>query len=66
MSGGTPPRAEILPFNRDNSLAVTTICGGLRSIQWAAAGFKDTLLRWKMKPEVDHGNEKAIQPRVQA
>lgn len=33
---------------------------------WAAAGFKDTLLRWKMKPEVDHGNEKAIQPRVQA
>lgn len=27
---------------------------------------KDTLLRWKMKPEVDHGNEKAIQPRVQA
>lgn len=33
---------------------------------WAAAGFKDTLLRWKMKPEVVHGNEKAIQPRVQA
>lgn len=22
--------------------------------------FKDTLLRWKMKPEVAHGNEKAI------
>ncbi len=34
--------------------------------KWAAAGFKDTLLRWKMKPEVVHGNEKAIQPRVQA
>lgn len=33
---------------------------------WAAAGFKDTLLRWKMKPEVVHGNEKAVQPRVQA
>ena len=33
---------------------------------WAAGGFKDTLLRWKMKPEVDNGNEKAIQPRVQA
>lgn len=33
---------------------------------WAAAGFKDTLLRWKMKPEVVYGNEKAIQPRVQA
>ncbi|WP_219924733.1 hypothetical protein, partial [Halomonas sp. ND22Bw] len=34
--------------------------------EWAAAGFKDTLLRWKMKPEVVHGNEKAVQPRVQA
>ena len=33
---------------------------------WAAAGFKDTLLRWKMKPEVVYGNEKAILPRVQA
>ena len=22
---------------------------------WAAAGFKETLLRWKMKPEVVHG-----------
>lgn len=34
--------------------------------RWAAAGFKDTLLRWKMKPEVVYGNEKAIQPGVQA
>jgi hypothetical protein len=33
---------------------------------WAAAGFKDTLLRWKMKPEVVHGEKKDIQPRVQA
>jgi hypothetical protein len=33
---------------------------------WAAAGFMDTLLRWKMKPEVVYGNEKAIQPGVQA
>ncbi|MDM0118127.1 extracellular solute-binding protein [Variovorax sp. J22R133] len=33
---------------------------------WAAAGFKDTLLRCEMKPEVVYGNEKAIQPRVQA
>ena len=32
---------------------------------WAAAGFIDTLLRWKMKLEVGHGNEKAIQPGVQ-
>ena len=34
--------------------------------QWAAAGFIDTLLRWKMKLEVGHGNEKAIQPGIQA
>lgn len=33
---------------------------------WAAAGFMDTLLRWKMKPEVVYGNEAAIQPGVQA
>jgi hypothetical protein len=38
----------------------------ISEVLWAAAGFDDTLLRWKMKPEVDHGNEKAIQPRVQA
>jgi hypothetical protein len=33
---------------------------------WAAAGFKETLLRWKMKLEVADGHEKEIQPRVQA
>ena len=33
---------------------------------WAAAGFDDTLLRWKMKLEVANGHEKEIQPRVQA
>ena len=36
------------------------------SANWAAAGFIDTLLRWSMKPEVVYGNEKEIQPRVQA
>jgi S-formylglutathione hydrolase len=36
------------------------------ALVWAAAGFIDTLLRWKMKLEVVHGNEKAIQPGVQA
>ena len=36
------------------------------SAVWAAAGFKDTLLRWKMKPEVVHGEKNDIQPRVQA
>jgi hypothetical protein len=36
------------------------------ALPWAAAGFMDTLLRWKMKPEVVYGNEKAIQPGVQA
>jgi hypothetical protein len=33
---------------------------------WAAAGFKDTLLRCQMKREVANGDEKKIQPRVQA
>ena len=32
---------------------------------WAAAGFKDTLLRWNMKLEVANGHEKEIQQRVQ-
>jgi len=33
---------------------------------WAAAGFKDTLLRCQMKREVANGDEKEIQPGVQA
>ena len=33
---------------------------------WAAAGFKDTLLRCQMKREVANGDEKKIQPGVQA
>ena len=32
---------------------------------WAAAGFKDTLLRLSMKQEIANGNEKAIQSGVQ-
>ena len=32
---------------------------------WAAAGFKDTLLRCSMKREVFYGYEKAIQPGIQ-
>ena len=34
--------------------------------KWAAAGFKDTLLRCQMKREVTNEAEKEIQPRVQA
>jgi hypothetical protein len=37
-----------------------------RHESWAAAGFIDTLLRCEMKSEVFDGNEKEIQPRVQA
>jgi len=33
---------------------------------WAAAGFIDTLLRWKMKLEVKDGYQKEIQQGVQA
>lgn len=42
------------------------VLGEWSSHVWAAAGFKDTLLRWSMKPEVVYGDEKEIQPRVQA
>jgi hypothetical protein len=31
---------------------------------WAVAGFMDTLLRWKVEPEVVDGNETAIQSGV--
>jgi hypothetical protein len=44
------------------SLLVTYDDGGV----WAAAGFKDTLLRCQMKREVANGDEKKIQPGVQA
>jgi transposase InsO family protein len=37
----------------------------LEWVSWAAAGFKDTLLRWSMKPEVVYGYEKEIQSGVQ-
>ena len=37
-----------------------------RKKHWAAAGFMDTLLRWKMRREVVNGNEAAVQPGVQA
>jgi hypothetical protein len=33
---------------------------------WPAAGFDDALLRCSTKPEVVHGDEMAVQPRVQA
>lgn len=37
-----------------------------QSAAWAAAGFKDTLLRCEEEPEVGYGNETAVQPGVQA
>jgi hypothetical protein len=41
--------------------AVVLPLGGIGDTdQWAAAGFMDTLLRWKMKLEVVYGNEAAI------
>lgn len=45
------------PFLVDDSCSVYEV--------WAAAGFKDTLLRLSMKQEIANGNEKAIQPGVQ-
>ena len=36
-----------------------------RKNRWAAAGLMDTLLRWKIEPEVVYGNEAALCPGVQ-
>ncbi len=50
-------------------LTLTAAMPGRHSMalaEWAAAGLKDTLLRCEVKPEVVYGNEKAVQPRVQA
>ena len=54
--------------NGDGSFVEVTLTAPLemRSFVWAAAGFDDTLLRWKMKLEVANGHEKEVQPRVQA
>ena len=48
--------------------AISCVCLMLEAAygEWAAAGLKDTLLRCEVKPEVVYGNEKAVQPRVQA
>ena len=48
----------------DDHLLVTVVAVDKRE-DWAAAGFDDTLLRWKMKLEVADGHEKEVQPRVQ-
>jgi hypothetical protein len=48
------------------SFAFLTHSSALAHTVWAAAGFDDTLLRWKMKLEVANGHEKEVQPRVQA
>lgn len=32
------------------------------ALEWAAAGFTDTLLGWKMNPEVVRGEKKEIHP----
>ena len=50
----------------DLSSAQTFAAASNSYLVWAAAGFIDTLLRCEMKPEVVYGNEKEIQPRVQA
>lgn len=59
-------RLVVLPFAAPNAFVSVTQSdtAAVRAV-WAAAGFTDTLLRWKMKPEVVHGEKKDIQPRVQ-
>ena len=46
-----------------HTLATKLIHG---AVDWAVAGFKDTLLRCQMKREVTNEDEKEIQPGVQA
>ena len=55
----------LLMLKRWRKPAVVMLWTGLVAL-WAAAGFDDTLLRWKMKLEVANGHEKEVQPRVQA
>jgi hypothetical protein len=58
---------EVAQTQKRSSLEIKRMRLQLRiGPDWAAAGFKDTLLRWKMKLEVADGHEKEIQPRVQA
>ncbi|MDE2000264.1 MAG: hypothetical protein KGI52_15200 [Burkholderiales bacterium] len=52
---------EVRELKPDNASAVAR---GERQVEWAAAGFVDTLLRCEVKPEVGYGNETAIQPGV--
>jgi hypothetical protein len=57
---------EILPWHY-SQLGRLIRSGAYRvDVLWAAAGFKDTLLRCQMKREVANGDEKKIQPGVQA
>jgi hypothetical protein len=50
-------------FERDSPNGLTALDAVIKL--WAAAGFKDTLLRLLMKQEIANGNEKAIQSGVQ-
>ena len=56
---------DMLATDRESTLSGQPNCLEVEITGWAAAGFTDTLLRWKMKPEVVHGEKKDIQPRVQ-
>lgn len=60
---------EFIDSNNRKSYVVLQIPQALRrcaaittSTNWAAAGFMDTLLSWKMKLDVGYGNEKAAGP----
>jgi hypothetical protein len=52
---------KLTQFTWENNRFITS----RRQAKWAAAGFKDTLLRLSMKQEIANGNEKAIQSGVQ-
>jgi len=55
-----PLLAESGLFAEERSGALDDLAGKLNPVYWAAAGFKDTLLRCSMKREMSYGYEKAI------
>ena len=48
-----------------SSVAAERLGMSARQVRWAAPGFMDTLIRWKMEPEVAHGYAKGLYERVQ-
>jgi len=60
LAGAKTSAAHRMADLEIGSLAHPAVEQGRDDDVWAAAGFKDTLLRLEMKPEVVHGEKKDI------